>query len=50
MAGALSDYMGVIYGVADGLRYALIIMCIFFVPAGIFMNRASRQITNDAEA
>lgn len=49
ITGALSDYLGAIYGPADGLRYALILMCLTFVPAAAFMQRASKHIKVDAE-
>lgn len=49
LAGAISDHMAQIYGPAEGLRYALMIMSLTFLPAGIFMLRASKYLKSDAE-
>src|SRR3546814_20828474 len=49
IAGALSDHMAQIYGPAEGLRYALMITTMTFLPAGWFLFRASRHLRADAE-
>lgn len=49
LAGAISDHMAGIYGPADGLRYALMIMSLTFLPAGIFMLRAAKYLKSDLE-
>lgn len=49
LAGYLSDYFAQFYGPAEGLRYALMIMMVTFVPCGIFMLRAARYLKADAE-
>lgn len=49
IAGSLSDYYAHFYGPAEGLRYALMIMMVTFVPSGIFMLRAARHLKTDAE-
>lgn len=49
IAGALSDHMAQIYGPAEGLRYALMMTTMTFLPAGWFMFRAARYLRADAE-
>lgn len=49
LAGAISDHMSQIYGPAEGLRYALMIMSLTFLPAGVFMLRAAKYLKADAE-
>jgi MFS family permease len=49
IAGALSDHFSAIYGPADGLRYALMIVMTLFVPSGVFLLRAARHLVADAE-
>lgn len=49
MAGALSDGFGAVYGTAEGLRYALMIMTCALAPAGWLMLRAARTLERDAE-
>jgi predicted MFS family arabinose efflux permease len=49
IAGALSDALGVHYGAAEGLRYALILVMTALVPAGWFMLRAARYLKSDVE-
>ena len=49
LAGAISDHFAGIYGPAEGLRYALMIMSLTFLPAGIFMLRAAKHLRADAE-
>jgi len=49
IAGSLSDRLAVAYGTAEGLRYALMIVMLVFVPAGGFMLRAARYLKTDAE-
>ena len=49
LAGAISDYFAGIYGPGEGLRYALMIMSLTFLPAGIFMLRAAKYLNADAE-
>lgn len=49
IAGSLSDWLGQSYGAADGLRYAMMIVMVTFVPSGIFMLRAARTLRSDAE-
>lgn len=49
-AGSLSDTFAITHGTAQGLRYALMIVMLVFVPAGWFMLRAARHISADAEA
>lgn len=49
VAGALSDHLATLYGPAEGLRYALMLTTLTFLPAGLFMLRASRHLAADAE-
>jgi predicted MFS family arabinose efflux permease len=49
LAGFLSDKLALTYGIAQGLRYALMIVMLVFVPGGWFMLRASRYLEADAE-
>lgn len=49
MAGALSDHLAGIYGPSEGLRYALMLTTLTFLPAGWFMLRASRHLAADLE-
>ena len=50
IAGMMSDHFASIYGVADGLRYSLMIVMTVFIPSGVFMLLASRHLKADAEA
>lgn len=49
IAGSLSDIFSVTHGTAEGLRYALMVVVIVFVPAGCVMLRAGRYLKSDAE-
>ena len=49
ITGELSDTLTSAYGKAEGLRYALMIVMIVFIPAGWFMLRAARHLKADAE-
>lgn len=49
IAGALSDRFAVTHGTAEGLRYALMLVMLIFVPAGGFMLRAAHYLKTDAE-
>lgn len=49
LTGLLSDLLARTYGAPDGLRYALIIVVLAFLPCAYFMLRASRNLKNDAE-
>jgi predicted MFS family arabinose efflux permease len=50
LTGALSDYFTAQYGAAQGLRYAMMIVVVSFVPSGLFLLRAARTLKQDAEA
>ncbi len=47
--GALSDTLAGLYGPGEGLRYALAAIMVLFVPSGLVMLAAARQIAADAE-
>jgi predicted MFS family arabinose efflux permease len=49
LSGALSDAFGAVYGSADGLRYALMVMMSVLLPAGWLMLRAARTFSSGAE-
>ena len=49
IAGALSDRFGAVYGSAEGLRYALMIVTIVLLPSSLLMLRAARYLKRDAE-
>lgn len=49
IAGSLSDWLAASYGEADGLRYAMMVVMIVFVPSGLLMLRAAKHLNNDAE-
>ena len=49
IAGSLSDVLSIAYGKADGLRYALMIVMMIFVPGGCLMLRAAQYLNTDAE-
>jgi predicted MFS family arabinose efflux permease len=49
IVGVLSDHLGTLYGVAAGLRYALMIVMPILLPAGLLMLRAARTLEMDAE-
>jgi len=49
LAGSLSDALSPRYGLAEGLRYALMTVMTAFVPAGWFLLRAAPHIKTDAE-
>lgn len=48
-AGALSDAFLVRYGPAQGLRYALLMMLTWFLPAGLLMVRMAPRLARDAQ-
>jgi hypothetical protein len=48
-SGALSDWLGALYGTGEGLRYSLMIMIPLLLPAGWLMLRAGRHLKVDAE-
>lgn len=50
ITGRLSDYFAASVGPAEGLRYAMMIVMVTFVPSGWFMLRASRNLARDQEA
>lgn len=50
ITGRLSDYFAASAGPAEGLRYAMMIVMVTFVPSGWFMLRASRNLARDQEA
>lgn len=49
IAGFLSDTFSITQGTAEGLRYALMIVALVFLPAGYFMLRACRSLVSDSE-
>jgi predicted MFS family arabinose efflux permease len=49
ITGVLSDMFAGAYGPGEGLRYALLIMCIALAPAGFFMLRAAKHLEADLE-
>ncbi|MBL8984788.1 MAG: MFS transporter [Gemmatimonadetes bacterium] len=49
ITGRLSDYFAASVGPAEGLRYAMMIVMVTFVPSGWFMLRASRNLARDQE-
>lgn len=49
ITGALSDRLSTIYGVGDGLRYAVMIVMAVLLPSALFMLRAAPHISVDAE-
>ncbi|MDT9600112.1 spinster family MFS transporter [Sphingosinicella rhizophila] len=49
IAGSLSDWFAQSHGPGDGLRYALMIVMVVFVPSGFFMLRAARTLRADME-
>jgi predicted MFS family arabinose efflux permease len=50
ITGVISDYLSTIFGPADGLRYALAIMTLMYLPAAYYMWRASHTLKQDIEA
>jgi predicted MFS family arabinose efflux permease len=50
VAGRLSDTFARSVGPGDGLRYAMMVVMLTFVPSGYFMLRAARGLARDAEA
>jgi predicted MFS family arabinose efflux permease len=50
LTGRLSDAFARSVGPADGLRYAIMIMMVTFVPSGWFMLRAAKNLSHDQEA
>ena len=49
LTGVISDHLGRLYGTADGLRYALMVVFAVFIPASLTMFRAARHFDTDAE-
>lgn len=49
ITGVLSDMFAGAYGPGEGLRYALLIMCVALAPAGFFMLRAAKHLKADLE-
>lgn len=49
ITGFISDHLASVYGSADGLRYALMVVFGFFIPASWVMLLAVRYIRADAE-
>ncbi len=49
ITGRLSDTFAKSVGSADGLRYAMMIVMVTFVPSGWFMLRAARNLKRDLE-
>lgn len=49
IAGSLSDMFGAIYGSAEGLRYAVMLVMLVLLPAAWFMLRAARHLQTNAE-
>ncbi|MGE0556313.1 MAG: hypothetical protein AB7R55_23030 [Gemmatimonadales bacterium] len=49
VTGRLSDTFAPSVGSADGLRYAMMIVMMLFVPCGWFMLRAGRNLARDVE-
>jgi len=49
IAGFLSDTFAVAHGTAQGLRYALMVVMVVFLPAGLFLFRAARFLKTDSE-
>ena len=49
IAGSLSDTFAVAHGSANGLRYAMMVVMLVFVPGGLFLFRAARYIEADSE-
>lgn len=49
IAGSLSDAFAASRGSAEGLRIALMVVMVVFIPAGWFMLRAARHLRADAE-
>jgi len=43
----MSDALSRSYGAAEGLRYAMMIVMIVFVPAGLFLLRAGKRLKSD---
>jgi predicted MFS family arabinose efflux permease len=50
VTGRLSDTFARSVGPGDGLRYAMMLVMVTFLPAGYFMLRAARGLARDAEA
>jgi MFS family permease len=50
IAGVLSDLFAQIWGEANGLRYALAVMTVLYLPSAFFMLRAGKTMAEDAEA
>jgi predicted MFS family arabinose efflux permease len=49
VTGRLSDSFAQTVGVGDGLRYAMMLVMLTFLPSGWFMLRAARGLARDAE-
>jgi MFS family permease len=49
ITGALSDSLAATLGEAEGIRYALVIMSVLYLPAAFFMWKAAKTIADDAE-
>jgi MFS family permease len=49
IAGALSDFLSGIYGPAEGLRYALMIVMVVLMPGGWLMLRSAKHFKSDVE-
>jgi MFS family permease len=49
IAGSLSDAFAKSVGPAEGLRYAMMLVMVIFLPCGYYMLRAARTLTADAE-
>jgi predicted MFS family arabinose efflux permease len=50
IAGRLSDTFAKTMGPAEGLRYAMMLVMVTFLPCGYYMLRAGRTLKADAEA
>ena len=49
LTGTLSDVLGGLYGSAQGLRYALMLIMLVLAPAAWFMLRAAQHLQANAE-
>ncbi|WP_297339703.1 MFS transporter [Pseudophaeobacter sp.] len=49
ITGVLSDYFAASIGPAEGLRYALAVMTVLYLPSAFFMLRAARTLEQDSE-
>lgn len=50
IVGAISDYLSAEWGPAEGLRYALLLSAMLYIPAGIVFWIAGNSVVRDTEA